>query len=417
MAHFEEDKLLKIFQEHGVSENNQQIAIDYLQSIKRIGRSQSTLNNNVDFVKWLVLNFKGDLDKLDRRNVNKIQDMINDLKRKKDGKPAADTTKQLYKISLKRFLKKFGREIDNRDMARLADFEMAPVKPPRLKPEDILTDEELNSIIINCKTLRDRACIALLAETGARVGEIEHCKLGDVKPAPHGFYITLRGKTGERQVIVYKCQQLLRQWLNVHPEDENPDSPLFPTQREYDDNSFKVSESETTEALPRKRRPLNGKQIGIILKLAAAASGIEKKVHPHLLRHGAATMFANSLTEQQMKVQLGWTPSSPMPGRYSHVAEADVENKLLTIYGCEIVRDIKGEIVKKCPRCSKPITAGLNYCECGMPLTEENIQSFNKLLSNDQFMLAMMKLQDDLNETLNADPNDEKLKKVRDSDW
>jgi integrase len=412
LAHFEEDKLLKIFQEHGVSEHNQEIAIDYLLSIKRIGRSQSTMNNNVDFVKWLVLNFDGDLDKLTRRDVNKIQDKINELKRKKDGKPAADTTKQLYKISLKRFLKKYGREIDNRDMARLADFEMAPAKPTRLKPEDILTDEELNKIILNCKTLRDRACVALLAETGARVGEIEHCKLGDVKPAPHGFYITLRGKTGERQVIVYKCQQLLRQWINVHPEWDNPDSPLFPTQRKYDDNSF--TNSLTVGELPRAYRPLNGKQIGIILKLAAAASGIEKKVHPHLLRHTAATMFANSLTEQQMKVQLGWTPSSPMPGRYSHVAEADVEKKLLTLYGCEIVRDIKGEIVRKCPRCSKPITAGLNYCECGMPLTDAEIREFNRLLNDEDFKLTMVRARRVL-EQMDLETPEEKPKK--DDDW
>lgn len=414
MAHFDEERLLKIFKEHGVSEHNQEVAIDYLQSIKRIGRSQSTLNNNVDFVKWLTLNVKTDLDKLSRRDVNKIQDMINDLKRKKDGKPAADTTKQLYKISLKRFLKKYGKEIDNRDMTRLADFEMAPAKPKRLKPEDLLTDEELNSIIIQCKTLRDRACIALLAETGARVGEIEHCRLKDVKAAPHGFKITLRGKTGEREVLVYKCQQLLRQWINVHP-DENPESPLFPTVRKYDDNSFKVSENEAGEELQKAYRPLNGKQIGIILKLAAASAGIEKKVHPHLLRHGAATKFANSLTEQQMKVQLGWTPGSPMPGRYSHVAETDVEYKLLDIYGVKMERDIKGEIVRRCPKCSKPITAGLNYCECGMPLTEEGVQEFNRLLSNDVFMMAMMKLNQELSETMN---DEEKIKKVRDnSEW
>jgi len=415
LAHFDKDKLLKIFEEHGVSENNQEVAIEYLQSIQRIGRSQSTLNNNVDFVKWLALNFKGDLDKLTRRDVNKIQDMINDLKRKKDGKPAADTTKQLYKISLKRFLKKYGREIDNRDMVRLADFEMAAAKPKRLKPEDILTDEELNSIIIQCKTLRDRACVALLAETGARVGEIEHCKLGDVKPAPHGFKITLRGKTGEREVLVYKCQQLLRQWINVHP-DENPESPLFPTVRKYDDNSFKVSENEAGEELQKAYRPLNGKQIGIILKLAAAAAGIEKKVHPHLLRHGAATKFANSLTEQQMKVQLGWTPGSPMPGRYSHVAETDVEYKLLDIYGVKMDRDIKGEIVRRCPKCSKPITAGLNYCECGMPLTEEGVQDFNRLLSNDQFMMAMMKLNKELGQMDLEKPN-ENPKKDTDNWW
>lgn len=416
MAHFNKDRLLKIFQEHGVSENNQEVVIEYLQSIQRIGRSQSTMNNNVDFVKWLALNFKGDLDKLSRRDVNKIQDMINDLKRKKDGLPAANTTKQLYKISLKRFLKKYGREIDNRDMMRLADFEMAAAKPTRLKPEDLLTDEELNSIIIECRTLRDRACIALLAETGARVGEIEHCKLGDVKAAPHGFNVMLRGKTGERKILVYKCQQLLRQWLNVHPEYQDMESPLFPTQRKYDDNSFTVSENRTEGTAPRAYRPLNGKQIGIILKLAAAAAGIEKKVHPHLLRHGAATRFANSLTEQQMKVQLGWTPGSPMPGRYSHVAEADVENKLLTLYGCEIVRDSVGEIVKKCPRCSKPIMAGLNYCECGMPLTEEGVQQFNKLLSNDQFTLAMMKLNEELNQILDGDTDKEK--QVRDnSEW
>lgn len=419
MAHFDKDRLLKVFNEHGVSENNQEVVIEYLLSIQRIGRSPSTLANNVDFIKWLALNVKTDLDKLTKRDVNKIRDKINDLKRKQDGKPAADTTKQSYRRYLKRFLAKYGKEIENTDLARLADFEMAKVDPPRLKPKDLLTEEELNQIILKCKTLRDRTVIALMAETGARVGEICNCTLGDVQPTTRGFSITMRGKTGERPVLAYKCQQLLRQWVSVHPDFENMEAPLFPTTRRYNENSFTVKELRTPAGdTQRKHRSLTSRQIGDILKTAAVDAGITKRVHPHLLRHCAATRFANFLTEQQMKIQLGWTPSSPMPGHYSHIAPQELEKTLLTAYGVPLEKDEKGEIVKKCPRCSKPIMAGLKYCECGMPIDEKTLREYNDMMSDEKYIATMMQLRREVFATMNSDdPDDPKLKMVKDNGW
>jgi integrase len=382
LAHFDKDRLLKLFNEHDVSENNQEVVIEYLQDIQRVGKSNSTLVNNMDFMKWLVQNTKTDLDKLTRRDIKDIQDKINNLKRKKDGKPAAATTKQLYKISLKRFLKKYGKEIENHDMVRLADFEMAHVKPPRLKPEDLLTDEEIEKILTACTTLRDRTLIAVMIESGARVGEIEHCTLRDVTEQAYGFNIILRGKTGERTFLLYKCQQILKWWLSVHPDYDNMDSPLFPTTRRYNENSFTVKELRTPDKdTPRKFRPLNSKQIGAILKEAAAAAGIEKNVHPHLLRHTAATNFASHFTEQQMKQLLGWTPSSPMCGTYTHLADTDLHDALLQSYGVKVERDKEGNKVKKCPKCDRPITVGLKRCECGMPLTDEEAQ-FTTMLAD-----------------------------------
>ena len=39
-------------------------------------------------------------------------------------------------------------------------------------PEELLTEEDFIAIIRNCDTIRDKALISTIAESGARVGEI-----------------------------------------------------------------------------------------------------------------------------------------------------------------------------------------------------------------------------------------------------
>jgi integrase len=125
---------------------------------------------------------------LTKRDVNDIQDAINDWT-KKNGKPASATSKMQYKITFQRFLKGYGKSTDNQKLIELAKFGFTRVEGKKLESENILSEEEIEKIIACCIGIRDKALVAIIYELGARVGEIQNCKIGDVKDRPYGFHI------------------------------------------------------------------------------------------------------------------------------------------------------------------------------------------------------------------------------------
>lgn len=368
--------LYKYFDENNIPEHNRVATIDYLKSIERIGRAAATIGNNVQFMRFLTTHTDADINKLTKRDVDRIQDEINNWT-KKNGKPASKSSKHLMKVMLRRFLVKYGKSIGNKEMVEAADFDFAKVKGIKLETEDILTEDEMNMIISSCRSIRDKAVISLLYESGARVGEIEKLKIKDIKTNRYGFHITLNGKTGKRQVIIHQCQEILKLWLNVHPDNHNPESPLFTTVKQYNENSFSLNKLERERAQngPHEYNRLKSGVIDSILKKAAKRAGIKKRVYPHLLRHSQATRLANTLTEQQLKKRMGWTGGSTMAATYVHLADQDVDDAVLQTYGVEITRDRKGGEIRKCTKCGSPITAGLIFCTCGQALTEEAVQT------------------------------------------
>jgi site-specific recombinase XerC len=68
-------------------------------------------------------------------------------------------------------------------------------------PKDIITVEEVDRMIEAAGSIRDKALVSLMYESGARCDEIEKCRIKDVKPHPHGLHIMLNGKTGVRLVF------------------------------------------------------------------------------------------------------------------------------------------------------------------------------------------------------------------------
>lgn len=157
-----------------------------------------------------------------------ITTMVNDWCRK-NGKPVSDVTKKQYKIDLSRFLRKYGEKTKNKELIELSKFNMRRASLKSKLPENILNAEEVDRMIKASGSIRDKALILLMYALGARRGEIEKCRIKDVKEHPHGFHIVLNSKTGARQVLLIRCQTFLRDWLNHHPRDDDPDAPLFVT--------------------------------------------------------------------------------------------------------------------------------------------------------------------------------------------
>ena len=220
------------------------------------------------------------------------------------------------------------------------DYKPEPVKwikcrteSRKYTPDDVLTIEEINSMISKCKSTRDKTLVAMFYDTGGRIGElIENSNYGDLKQDNRGMYIRVRGKTGERPIRLKDSVVYLNDYLNVHPS-KNPSDPLFV--------SYDVKRLSTRQAYR-------------IIKNAARDAKIEKNVFPHLFRHTKITHMATLVSDQILKKQFGWKPSSRMTENYVHVSEEMQDRAICEAYGIKIPEeeDVKNELKTiKCNNC------------------------------------------------------------------
>lgn len=317
------------------------------------------------------------------------------------GKPLADATERdatgLAKVLRKQYrdstVKQYARTVrmfwnwtaDRDDEGRARLERLASRRGPlgmkqRLKtlaPADILSVDEIQRMADNAGIDRDAAYIAVLWGTGQRVSAVMSLNLGDVRPMkePPGFEISfntvkVQGEEHEAWLVNGEAD-FLRRWLNGHPVSR-PDAPLFCT---------------------RSGRRLS-RDAGLdIVKRAARRVGIDpKRVTNHIMgRHSRATfLVASGMSDANVKAAMGWSPNSPMLGRYARMRRADVKKAVLRAAGVETPEAVAVERglsynpsrigttipVPEEPATVQPITpqelAGL--------LTDPNVQRFLRLL-------------------------------------
>ena len=117
------------------------------------------------------------------------------------------------------------------------------------------------------------------------------------------------------------------------------------------------------------------------------SGGTHTRVHPHLFRHSRATELAKHLTEQQMKVYLGWTQSSKMAGVYVHLSGADMDNAILEMNGIKQSENHAEESIR-CQSCGHVNASMSKICgQCLRPLSIEVAAELDKSGQNAQKIL------------------------------
>jgi len=181
---------------------------------------------------------------------------------------------------------------------------------PRQKPIEILTPEEVGKLLRACGSCptgtRDRALIALLWRCGLRVGEALALMLRDVD-LMRGTVQVVKGKGGKHRVVGLDtgAQALLEAWLGSRKAlPVGRSSPLFCTL-----GGTRVSTV----------------QVRAMLKRRATRAGLEKRVHPHGLRHAFAVELATEGPPvPTISAALGHSSSSVTAIYLDHVQPAQV---------------------------------------------------------------------------------------------
>ncbi|MBN4056934.1 site-specific integrase [bacterium AH-315-J21] len=204
------------------------------------------------------------------------------------GKPYSDETRADYKKAIKKFWKwKDGNNSQYPDLVEWIDVSV------RIKEIPALSRKEIESLVDGTPSIRLKALIMILFDSGARIEELLNVRLKEEhvtwKPELDCYTIRLEfSKTKPRTVSLPLASKHLRAWLQVHSAKGNPESQLFPIQ--YD--AIRTS----------------------LYRLATRV--LQKRVTPHILRHSSTTYFANKLNHYQLCNRYGWTMSSDQVNRY-----------------------------------------------------------------------------------------------------
>jgi len=229
---------------------------------------------------------------------------------------------------------------------------------------DILSPPEVQEMIAAAGNTMFKVGIAVLFESGMRVGEFLSLDYSSVqiKNGEATIVVPYETKTGQRTVYLYLSVPLLVEWMNQHPT-KKPDAPLWVSERSIKSGKIK---------------PLNYANFRKHLKIIARRAGINKKVYPHLFRHSIASYHAAAgLPHKLMCRQFGWSEqNSSMPNWYSKISDTQLKAGLRQSFGLPLSEEeMPIEVLKNkaCPSCGGVIYGGQAYCKCGQKLDVQSI--------------------------------------------
>jgi integrase len=245
----------------------------------------------------------------------------------------SEWTKHSYRVVIKRFWKWLSGDENYPSEVKWIKASCKQRNKIAIRPEDVLTADEVRAMVESCPTVRDKAMILTLFESGMRPSELLTMRIRNVRFEEQGAYLSATGKTGDKVVFVYLSAPLLSQWISQHPLNKDPDSFIWISLNPV--NYLGI---------------ISPQRLGHIVKRAARKAGIQKRVWTYLLRHSAATDDAKQMSHAVLCAKFGWSAGSAMPGVYVHLGASDIRNAQLGKYGL-VAPDAPKLEMQKCPRC------------------------------------------------------------------
>jgi site-specific recombinase XerD len=183
------------------------------------------------------------------------------------------------------------------------------MKMPKTLPR-VPEDNDVRNLLIACPDTfegrRNRALIALLADSGLRISEALRLRIEEVNFGART--IAVRGGKGAKDGVGFfgaEAAQYIRTWL-ARRREARPEDHLF---------------------VDRSARSLTRHAATHILHRLSARAGLSHKVGPHALRHYAATSILKQTGDLELVRQVLRHESLTMALRYAHLTKPDVSAK------------------------------------------------------------------------------------------
>jgi integrase/recombinase XerD len=172
----------------------------------------------------------------------------------------------------------------------------------------VLSAEEMRTLLdsIDVSTLiglRDRALIALMGYTFARVGAVINMKVEDYYIQKRRGRVRLHEKGGKVNELPchHSLEQFLDEWLNVSGLAAEPNASLFPTLR---------------HGKLTGRTPLPQGNVYMMIQRRARAAGIATKISCHSFRATGITTYLQNGGKLEVAQQMAGHESARTTGLY-----------------------------------------------------------------------------------------------------
>jgi integrase/recombinase XerC len=182
-------------------------------------------------------------------------------------------------------------------------------------PVEVLTPDEAKRLILACSAasytgIRNRALITVMYRGGLRLGEALDLRAKDIDQQV-GTITVLHGKQDRRRLVGIgpEAMALISRWIDKRRElDVHGRAPLFCTL-----NGGVLHQSYVRTLLPR----------------LATRAGIDKRVHPHALRHTHAfEVMMEGVPVPVIQQQLGHASLETTSRYLYHLAPKDLINRM-----------------------------------------------------------------------------------------
>jgi len=326
--------------------------LSFLDHLRALGLSQGRVAKYANHICSLMRGLPFDPQNATRRDVERVLAWIN-------SQPYKSTTKKDFKVVVRKLIQyaKYGSCARKTPIPpEVAWFSInEEEKDSRVKPESLLTLEDVKRMINAAENERDKALISVHFEAALRPGELLTMNIGSITFKDNYCLISVNGKTGVKRIPIVASYKLLLDWLAKHPyKDLN--APLW------------VSLSSNS-----KNERMSYHYFRKLVNRLAQKAGIKKPVWPYLFRHSCLTSLAKILTEAKLELYAGWVHGSDMTRRYVHFSARDLEEAVLEIHGMKKAERAEGILrLSQCPRCGTKNSAEAFRCSyCGLILDRE----------------------------------------------
>jgi len=266
------------------------------------------------------------------------------------GKGKKTKTMNNTKIAVKKFFQWIYNMTD--DYPEVVKW-MKP-KPTKtlIEPQTLLTHEEFQKLLGECRNQRDRALVQLIYERGFRPHELTCMKIGDVVTTEYGvrLMVPANTKTGPRPLPLVQSAPDLKLWINQHPLKDDPKAPLF---IQVNGSGFSALSYDSLRSIFRR-----------LVKRAK----LKRHVWMYLIRHTSLTRAARrKMPTATMEKAAGWVHGSRMPAVYVHLSGADTEEDILEAEGVKTTIQVsEPRKIQICPGCNAKVPFDFRYCQsCG----------------------------------------------------
>ena len=301
------------------------------------------------------------------------------------GKTYSQNTKNDHVRILKTFYRWMtDNQYSSVDMDKIKRIKAPGVNINTANPEDLLTPIEIGKIIQSCRTIRDKAIISVLYESGVRIGELARLTWGDLQEDDYGIGLNIDDtKTRKtRYVRLIESVEYLATWRNAYYTGEPfGDAPVF---------------------ISKDGKSMEYRAIAQVISRAGERAGIKKRIHCHLFRKSRITELVKGNYQESMIKECMWgNIRTDMMAVYVKLSKKDIDRAFLKQSGIEMPEDedLKPHGRIRCRYCYALNPPSNLFCSgCLKPLGREGVEIQEDLIKDveglppEKFQALMLKL-------------------------